>query len=111
MQAKLKHTLSGMVRAGLCTAITFGLMSGSALAVEVSEEDYKLLQSLIKAMTLAMTIAGRHTRRRIRPNHRPAVTKILPVPQQIQSQTWFSSRFRINITGKTIIPAVIPISF
>lgn len=44
MQPILKRLPLFMIRAGLCAAITLGLTTGSALAVEVSEEDYKLLQ-------------------------------------------------------------------
>ena len=51
MRARLKNTLLGMVRTGLCAANTLGLTTGSALAVEVSEEDYKLLQKYKQSET------------------------------------------------------------
>ena len=46
MKATGKKRYLKMAMAGLpAVAITFGLASGSVLAAEVSEEDYKLIQS------------------------------------------------------------------
>ena len=47
MKITLKSSLPNRVLTGLCAlVITLGFASGSVLAAEVSEEDYKLLQKI-----------------------------------------------------------------
>ena len=49
MKTRLKITSLSKIMIGLvAAAITLGLSTGSVLAVDVSEEDYKLLQSVKK---------------------------------------------------------------
>jgi len=129
MQTVSKRSFSSRALTGLCaTVMTLGLTTGSVLAVEISEEDYKLLQKYkqIEAGKQQPPTqspaadkgnddhydhsgAPHETPHKAEP--RPVVTQASPRQLPTRLPIWFSSSCRINTTGIITIPAVTPTSF
>ena len=95
------------VMAGFCTAaIVLGLSTGSVLAVEVSDEDYKLLQAYKKQQADKKLPPHQASP----PSKSPANAKPgnLAEAATIRSLLWFSFSCRILINGKTTIRMATP---
>lgn len=111
MKEKRKNFWLKMALIGLCTvAITFGLTTGSVLAVEVSHEDHQTLQTLKK----------KEAEKKLPPHERPnkghanlaaaATNPIAPMVQFQLQDTYNWKNYNSNgYSNVTVVQAVAPI--
>ncbi len=129
MKTKLCNKLLNKSLTALCAAVTMLVLSTSSiLAVEISDEDYKLLQEYKKKLAekqlpaherpskVKQTISRpRLTKRKklknscrrmkgpLKQSHQPVGTPTSPQRPPIRFQIWFRLRFRMHIVRVTTI--------